>query len=90
MKRKKIKKIAKNIYQIENVLPEKVIKKIELEFIWKATKKGTTHKYQPISAGVKIRIIKKALPRKEYNKLKFILPILKVIRMSKVYIVGTK
>ena len=28
MKRKKIKKIAKNIYQIENVLPEKVIKKI--------------------------------------------------------------
>ena len=66
------------------------LKKIELEFIWKATKKGTTHKYQPISAGVKIRIIKKALPRKEYNKLKFILPILKVIRMSKVYIVGTK
>ena len=28
MKRKKFKKISKNIYQIENVLPEKVIKKI--------------------------------------------------------------
>ena len=60
---------------IENIKTP-FLKKIEFVFIWKATKKGTTHKYQPISAGVKISIIKKAIPRKEYNKLKFIRPIL--------------
>ena len=45
---------------IENIKTP-YLKKIEFVFIWKATKKGTTHKYQPISAGVKISIIKKAL-----------------------------
>ena len=54
MKRKKFKKIAKNIYQIENVLPEKVIKKIFSIFknhnykLWKLISQKKPHHYSHV------------------------------------------
>ena len=54
MKRKKFKKVAKNIYQIENVLPEKVIKKIFSIFknhnykLWKLISQKKPHHYSHV------------------------------------------